>query len=106
MTVKKQKDTVPDAKTFGLSENEVRIASRFEGCQVAGTLAKYPYLRNNRSGYRNVCWEKKSKRWIVQLQVNGKNTVLKKFKENELEEAGKYAEKMRKELYGKFAGGN
>lgn len=62
--------------------------------------------RNNRSGYRNVCWEKKSKRWIVQLQVNGKNTVLKKFKENELEEAGKYAEKMRKELYGEFAGGN
>ena len=60
--------------------------------------------RNNKSGYRNVCWEKKSKRWIVQLQVNGKNTVLKKFKEDELEEAGKYAEQMRKELYGKFAG--
>ncbi len=38
--------------------------------------------------------------------MNGKNTVLKKFKENELEEAGKYAKKMRKELYGEFAGGN
>lgn len=46
VTVKKQKDTVPDAKTFGFSENEVRIASRFEGCQVAGTLTEYPYLEN------------------------------------------------------------
>ena len=28
------------------------------------------------------------------------------FKKNELEEAGKYAEQMRQELYGEFAGNN
>lgn len=42
----------------------------------------------------------------MQLQVDGRNKPLKRFNEDELEEAGKYAEKMRKELYGKFAGGN
>lgn len=60
--------------------------------------------KNNKSGYRNVCWDKKSGKWMVQLQVNGKNKRLKRFNEDELEEAGKYAEKMRKKLYGEFAG--
>lgn len=62
--------------------------------------------RNNKSGYRNVCWDKRSKKWVVQLQVNGRNKPLKRFNEDQLEEAGKCAEKMRKELYGEFAGGN
>ena len=60
--------------------------------------------RNNKSGYRNVCWD--GKRWIVQLQVEGKNKVLGRFKEEELEEAGKFAEQMREKYYGAFAGGN
>ena len=60
--------------------------------------------RNNKSGYRNVCWD--GKRWIVQLQVEGKNKVLGRFKEEDLEEAGKFAEQMREKYYGAFAGGN
>ena len=60
--------------------------------------------RNNKSGYRNVCWD--GKRWIVQLQVEGKNKVLGRFKEEDLEEAGKFAEQMREKYYGVFAGGN
>ena len=62
--------------------------------------------RNNKSGYRNVCWSSSEKKWIVQLQVNGKNKVLGRFKEEDLEEAGKFAEEMRKKYYGEFAGGN
>ena len=60
--------------------------------------------RNNKSGYRNVCWD--GSRWIVQLQVDGKNKVLGRFKEEELEEAGKFADQMRDKYYGAFAGGN
>ena len=60
--------------------------------------------RNNKSGYRNVSWD--GYHWIVQLQVNGKNTVLGRFKKEELEEAGKFAEQMREKYYGAFAGGN
>ena len=62
--------------------------------------------RNNKSGYRNVSWSKKEKKWLVQLQVDGRNKVLGKFLEDQLEEAGKFAEQKRKELYGAFAGGN
>ena len=49
---------------------------------------------NNKSGYRNVCWDKSYKQWKVQLQVNGKNAILGMFPEGKLEEAGKFAEQM------------
>ena len=60
--------------------------------------------KNNKSGYRNVSWNKDENRWVVQLQVNGKNSVLAKFPENQLEEAGKFAELLRQEYYGEYAG--
>ena len=59
---------------------------------------------NNKSGYRNVSWSNGEQKWIVQLQVNGKNTCLGKFPKDQLEEAGKFAEEMRKKYYGEFAG--
>jgi len=58
--------------------------------------------KNNKSGIRNVSWNGSG--WSVQLMVEGKNTCLKRFKKNELKEAGEYAEKMRQELYGEWAG--
>lgn len=57
---------------------------------------------NNKSGYRNVCWDKRTEKWMVQLQVNGKNKVLGKFKD--VDEAGAFAEEMRNKHYGEFAG--
>lgn len=59
---------------------------------------------NNTSGYRNVSLNKESNEWMVQLQIEGKNTCLKTFPFDQLEEAGKFAEDKRKEIYGKFAG--
>lgn len=60
--------------------------------------------KNNKSGYRNVCWSKSEKKWLVQLQINKKNVVLGKFSYDELEQAGKFAEEMRQKYYGEFAG--
>lgn len=57
---------------------------------------------NNKSGYRNVCWDSKNKKWLVQLQVNGKNTRLGRF--DDVHEAGKFAKEMREKYYGEFAG--
>jgi hypothetical protein len=57
---------------------------------------------NNKSGYRNVCWSNGEMKWLVQLQVNGKNTMLGKF--DDVHEAGKFAEEMRIIHYGKYAG--
>ena len=61
---------------------------------------------NNKSGYRNVCWDKRDQKWIVQLQIDGKNKVLRRFPYDELEQAGKFAEEMRQKLYGEYAGKN
>jgi hypothetical protein len=55
---------------------------------------------NNTSGYRNVSWN--GHKWLVQLQIDGKNVVLGKF--DDVDEAGKFAEEMRKKYYGEFAG--
>ena len=57
---------------------------------------------NNKSGHRNVSWNGNT--WSVQLIVDGVNTCLKRFKKDQLEEAGIYAEKMRQELYGEYKG--
>ena len=57
---------------------------------------------NNKSGFRNVSWNGNT--WSVQIQIEGVNTTLKRFKKNQLEEAGEYAEEMRQKYYGEFAG--
>ena len=57
---------------------------------------------NNKSGYRNVSWSKGYNKWIVQMQINKKNTLLGTF--DDVHEAGRFAEEKRKELYGEFAG--
>ena len=62
--------------------------------------------KNNKSGYRNVCWDKSYKQWKVQLQVDGKGKILGMFPEDKLEEAGRFAEKMRQKYYGEYAGFN
>lgn len=59
---------------------------------------------NNTSGYRNVSLIEN--RWVIQMQVEGKNTRLKSYPYDQLDEAGVYAEEMREKYYGKFAGNN
>ena len=61
---------------------------------------------NNKSGYRNVSWSKSSEKWIIQLQINGKNKILGYFPYEQLEEAGAFAEQMRQKYYGEYAGMN
>ena len=61
---------------------------------------------NNKSGYRNVSWSKSSEKWIIQLQINGKNKILGYFPYEQLEEAGAFAEQMRQKYYGEYAGRN
>ena len=60
--------------------------------------------KNNKSGYRNVSLI--NGKWVVQLQVDGKNKRLGSFAYDELDKAGRFAEEMRLRYYGKFAGRN
>lgn len=55
---------------------------------------------NNKSGYRNVCLL--GKWYQVQLMIDGKNSILGKFRY--VEDAAKFAKDMREKYYGEFAG--
>lgn len=57
---------------------------------------------NNTSGYRNVSWSKKDKKWVVQMQINKKHKTLGSF--DDVHEAGRFAEEMRQKYYGEFCG--
>jgi len=62
--------------------------------------------KNNVSGFRNVFWSTKEERWIVALQVEGKQTYFGRFKFDDLDKAGVRAEEMRQLHYKEFAGIN
>jgi hypothetical protein len=55
--------------------------------------------KNNTSGERNVSWNSKLNKWLVQLQINGKNTCLGKFEYDDFDSAVELAKKLRKEIY-------
>lgn len=59
-------------------------------------------LNNKSSGIRNISWDKRNERWIVQLQLNGKNKCFGRFKYEDLDKAILLAEKMRIEIYDKI----
>lgn len=53
--------------------------------------------KNNMSGHRNVAYLKKEDKYLVQLQIDGRNTIFGKF--NDLEEAVRCAVDARKKYY-------
>lgn len=53
--------------------------------------------RNTSTGVRNVCWSNRESKYVVQFQINGKNTRMGKF--DNLEDAKKYADENRHKYY-------
>lgn len=53
--------------------------------------------RNSTTGVRNVCYSKSYGKYIVQFQINGKNTLMGMF--NTLQDAKEYADKNRSKYY-------
>jgi hypothetical protein len=97
-----------DSKTIGVIDhiNHNTLDNRKSNLriieQIHNTKNRQGKNSNNTSGYRNV--SKIGKWWVVQLQIEGKNTQLKKFPLDQVHEAGAYAEEMRKQYYGDFSG--
>lgn len=58
--------------------------------------------KNNTSGYRNVV--RNGDKWVVQLQIDGRNKRLGTFNLEDIDAAGAFAEEMRQKYYGEFAG--
>jgi len=88
-----------DHKTLDNRKENLRMATPSENYKNRNSANS-----NNTSGYRNV--SKIQNKWVVQMQVDGKNKQLKRFPLNQIHEAGAYAAIMRKEIYGEFAGNN
>lgn len=59
---------------------------------------------NNKSGYRNVFWNTREKKWQVALCKNQKQIHIGMF--SDVDEAGRQAELARQKYYGEFAGDN
>ena len=58
-------------------------------------------LSNNKSGFKNVCWDKGYKKWAVFLRLNRKNVNIGRFDDVEL--AGLVAEEARDKYHKDFA---
>lgn len=83
-------------------KNHNMLDNRKENLEVTtwdiNLINRYGANKNNSTGVRNVCYDKSSKKYIVQLMFNSKNTCFGRF--DTLEEAEKFAKQKRKELYG------
>lgn len=57
---------------------------------------------NNKSGYRNVFWSTKDKRWAVSLHKDGRQIYGGHY--TDVHEAGRVAQNLREQYYGEYAG--
>lgn len=57
--------------------------------------------RNNKSGYRGVCWHSQRQRWIAQIHTRGKNHYLGLF--DDAKEAARVRQEAEKRLFGSFS---
>jgi hypothetical protein len=57
--------------------------------------------RNNTSGYKGVCWDKKNSKWQVHIRVNSKQKLLGRF--TDIKEAARIWNQAAIEAYGEFA---
>lgn len=55
----------------------------------------------NKSGFKNVSWSKSANKWAVQMSIDGKNTNCGLF--DDINDASKEAERLRKIYHGVFA---
>lgn len=79
--------------TLDNRQRNMRVVSLLENNQNRQNKAN----SNNSTGVRNVCWINSRNCYVVQFQINGKNTRMGKF--DTLEEAKKYADENRHKYY-------
>lgn len=58
-------------------------------------------FKTNKSGYKNVSWHKIMKKWVVLLRINNKTAIREYF--SDVNEAGQFAEKARKQIHKEFS---
>lgn len=69
-------------------------------CTQSQNLLNKPKRRDNKSGFKGVCWDNTKKQWVTQCRANGKK-YFARFKD--LLSAAKAYDRFAKELHGEFA---
>ena len=70
-------------------------------CNRSQNLGNRNKSKNNKSGFKGVIWDKKTKKWLAQTGVNYKHKALGYF--TNIMDAAKTYDKFALEYYGKFA---
>lgn len=94
-----QKGMIIDHRNQNKLDNRkenLRLVTHFQSTLNRGKF------KNNKSGYRGVCWSKKNKNWTAQVGPKGApDRYIGTF--TDVIEAAKAADKKSKQLYGDFA---
>jgi hypothetical protein len=93
---------MPNTNIDHINMNE--LDNRLENLRLANKSqngCNRPKQANNKSGYKNVCWYKRYKKWKVALQVNKKDKTIGYFEDLEL--ADLVAQEARDKYHGEYA---
>ena len=75
--------------------------SNLRFCTYSQNASNVGKLKNNTSGFRGVCWQKKSQKWMASLRINGTIKYLGIF--SDINEAALAYDKASKARSGEFA---
>jgi hypothetical protein len=84
--------------------NGVKTDNRIENlreCSASDNLCNQPKKKRNTSGYKNVYYHKKNKKWYVRIAYKKKDMIFGYF--DDLEFAALVAEEAREKYHGEFA---
>lgn len=85
-------------------KNGIKSDNRWDNLRLATTQENAfnsGISKNNTSGYKGVCWDKKNQKWIVSIMIDRKSIYLGRF--TELKEAIVVRQKAEQELFGDFS---
>jgi len=84
-----------DRNPLNNCKSNFRICTHLENCRNVGKT------KRNKSGFKGVCWDKRTKKWSSTIMVNYKNIHLGRFED--IKEAAMAYNKAAIEYFGKFA---
>ncbi len=86
----------------GYKYEEFMAEDQFEAVELCKAIPfNKPLKSTNKSGFKGVCWHKKSKKWTSRCIVDGKNYHLGFF--DNIEDAVKVVTDFRNKYHGEFA---